>query len=73
MITLPHPIKALWPFLTKRHLKRLEKSYTNNIKKLTTETMLTNTTWLLYKEMKKLKTTSLEKWIHHGLENFESL
>ena len=35
--------------------------------------MLTNTTWLFYKEMKKLKTTSLEKWIHHALENLESL
>lgn len=53
MITPPHLIKALWPFLTKRHLKRLEKSYTDNIKKLTTETMLTNNTWLFYKEMTK--------------------
>lgn len=60
MITPPYPIKALWPFLTKRQLKRLEKSYTNNIKKLTTEMMLTNNTWLFYKEMTKLK-TSLEK------------
>lgn len=72
MITPPYPIKALWPFLTKRQLKRLEKSYTNNIKKADNRNDAHKQHLVILQRNDKIKNKS-GKRIHHGLENLESL